>query len=160
MTTSTFPQLIALSTVALCLVALPVRAEQQEAAPGWDQKKVSALAQELSDAADALNKELNNQRGQLQVGSGQSRAMLQFRDDIRVARNESRRLAKVLGEGQTREETTPAYRRLMSLVRDARETGRKLMLHAPATDYIAKANAALDGLAPYYPDIKPSRPTP
>ncbi len=155
MSLPTLRHLIALSAVAL-LVAVSAHADQHGTAPEWDQKKVAALAQQLADAAQELNQELNRQRGQLQVGSGQSRAMLQFRDNIRVARNESRRLAKVLGEGQDREETTPAYRRLMSLVRDARETGRKLLLKAPAPEYIAKANAALDGLAPYYPDVKPS----
>jgi hypothetical protein len=151
-----------LSTLFLLLPALlllssaAVAAEPDEgAAPPWDQEKVAALAQQLADAAEKLQREMARQKDPQQVGSGQAAAMLRFRDEIRVARDSSRSLARSLKEGKSREETTPTYRRLMTLVRDARESGRKLFIREPALGYIAEANAALDGLAPYYPGIQP-----
>jgi hypothetical protein len=158
---TTAPFLVA-TTLALALTlagsALGEEATPDSAAPApaWDQEKVTAFANQLAEAADKLRREIQKQRSQSQVGSGQAHAMLQFRDNIRVARNESRHLARALGEGRNRDETAPVYRRLMTLVRDARDTGRRLMIKSPATEFIAEANTALDGLAPYYPEIRPS----
>ncbi len=147
----------AVALTACALLAAPAAAEDAEtAAPEWDQAKVTALAEELADAADDLHRELRRQTSQSQIASGMAQAMLQFRDNIKVARDNARSLARSLADGQGRDETSATYRRLMALVRNARETGRRLFVKAPATDYIEQANAALDGLAPYYPDIRPS----
>jgi hypothetical protein len=62
----------------------------------------------------------------------------------------------MLQDGKGRDETTSSYRRLMTLVRDARETGRTMFLEQPTLDQIEKANEALDAIAPYYPGIKRS----
>ena len=144
------------SLLAFALLAAPVAAEHHEqAAPEWDQEKVTALARQLAESAQKLQREMARHKTQAQVGSGQARAMLQFRDNVRVARDVSRSLANALGNGQNREQTTSTYRRLMTLVRDARETGRRLFIQEPALGHIADANAALDGLAPFYPAIRP-----
>lgn len=147
---------IAASLALSAGLAVPVLAEpEQPQAPAWDQEKVAALARKLADAAEALSRELSRQTTQSQVASGQARAMLEFKDEIRVARNESRYLARALADGKGRDETTPAYRRLTALVRDLRDTGRRLFIHQPALGHIDQANQALDGLAPYYPHVKP-----
>lgn len=137
-------------------LSLPVPADQHETvAPAWDQERVAALAGQLKEAAEGLSRELARRSDQSQVASGQARAMMEFKDEVRVARNESRYLARALADGKSRDETRSAYRRLTTLVRDLRDTGRRLFLQQPALDHIAKANEALDGLAPYYPDVKP-----
>jgi hypothetical protein len=146
-----------LVTAALLFAAVPAAAEHHEVeAPEWDQAKVTEHAARLAEAAESLLREIQRQTTQSQIGSGQANAMLQFRDNLRSARNESRRLSRQLSDGGTREDTSASYRRLMTLVRDARETARRLMVLAPATDHVEAANAALDALAPFYPDIRPS----
>ena len=142
--------------LAATLAAHSVAADgHEEAAPEWDQEQVTALAEKLAEAAANLFREVSRNRGQEQIGSGQARAREQFRDDLRTARDTSRNLARALGNGQSREQTTPVYRRLMMLVRNARETARRLMIEKPELEHVATANAALDALAPFYPDVRP-----
>ena len=145
-----------LVATALLFAAVPSAAEHHEAAASeWDQAKVTEHAARLAEAAESLLRAIQRQTSQSQVGSGQAHAMLRFRDNLRTARNESRRLSRQLSDGGSREDTSASYRRLTSLVRNARDTARQLMIKAPATEHVEEANAALDALAPFYPDIRP-----
>ena len=81
---------------------------------------------------------------------GQADAGVGVQDSVRVARRESRNLAKTLQGGTGRDETSHAYKHLMTLVRDARESGRKMFLEKPTLDKVDAANQLLDEIAPYY----------
>jgi hypothetical protein len=118
----------------------------------WDQQRVSEIAAQLAESAGLLYREFVKKQTGSQVGSGQANAYMRLKDDLRVARNEAKHLARGLAGGKSRAETEPAYRRLMTLVRDARESGRKMFLEQPILDEVGRANALLDQLAPYYTD--------
>ena len=146
-----------LSAIALLLaLSAPTRASAAEPQPTWTQETVAALARELATAVSAVYRSVTRTGTGSQVGSGQAQSFMRLKDDLRVARNESRHLANALKNGKGRDETVHAYRRLMTLVRDARESGRRMFLEKPTLDTIQKANQALDAIAPYYPDVKSS----
>jgi hypothetical protein len=116
----------------------------------WDQERVAALAEQFADAVGGVYQSISRKRTGAQVGSGQASAFMRLRDTLRLARSESRHLSKSLADGKSLEETQPVYRRLMTLIRDAREDGRKMFLEEPTLDQIAKAGDLLRQLSPYY----------
>jgi hypothetical protein len=138
------------ASLGLPLAAPEAEAQAAPAATAWDQPKVAALAQQLADSAASIYSSVNKEKPGSTVGSGQANAYLRLKDNLRVARNQSKALAKRLADGGTREETASTYRRLMTLVRDAREEGRKMFLQKPTLDEVGRANEILDQLAPYY----------
>ena len=147
---------------ALLLLPLAAQADHHEkgqaAAGDWDQAKVTALAEQLSDAVNDVYRSVSRLQTGSGMASGQANAYLRLKDKLRVGRNEARHLAGALGDGKGREETSHAYRRLMTLVRDAREEGRKMFLEKPTLDKVEKANELLQQIAPFYPDIASSPP--
>ena len=144
---------VLVACAALPLAAAYAQEGQEKAEPtsiAWDQEKVAALAQRLADSTAAIYTSVNKEKPGSTVGSGQANAYLRLKDNLRVARSQSKALAKGLADGGTREATAPTYRRLMTLVRDARENGRKMFLQKPTLDEVGRANEILDQLAPYY----------
>ena len=132
--------------VALLLLSVSSTAFGSE----WDQAKATKLAGEPAPSVNEVYRSILSTPRGAQVGTGQAANYIRLKDRVRVAKNESKHLAKALEKGGTREETIHAWRRLMSLVRDAREVGRKMYHDAPTLEKIEKANALLDELAPFY----------
>jgi len=116
----------------------------------WDQERVTAIALELAPAVNDVYVSVNTLRTGSDIGSGQAKSFLRVKDRVRVARNEARQLAAQLRDGKGREETSFAYARLMTTIRDARENGRKMFIEAATLDKIAKAADLVRRLAPYY----------
>ena len=141
-------------TLLLSMVVPLAAAVAQDASPpaelAWDQAKVSALAQQLAESVGKVQSSVSKLKTGSTVGSGQANAYLRLKDDLRVTRNMSRSLAKQLADGDGRDATASTYRRLMTLVRDVRENGRKMFLAKPTLDEAAHAGEILDQLAPYY----------
>ena len=140
------PRLVLLGSVGLLLLGF--------GSPGWaadwDQAKATEIAGQLSDAVNKVQSSIVRLRTGADVGSGQSRNYLRLKDRVRIARNESRHLAKALGNGKGKAETFHVWQRLMSVVRDAREIGRGMFIEAPTQEKINRANEILDQLTPFY----------
>jgi hypothetical protein len=136
--------------LALVLLVLPTSALAAE----WDQAKVTNIAEQLSDSINEVYRSIARNRTGASVGSGQSADYLRLKDRLRVARNEARHLATALGDGKGHDETEHAYKRLMSLVRDAREIGQRMFIEVGTQEKADAANAAVEALMPYYPSSK------
>jgi hypothetical protein len=142
------------ATASLLLVpvvlAFEAAADHHEKSTAWDQAKVTDLASQLATSANEIYRSVSRMQTGSELGSGQANSYLRLKDNLRVARNESKHLAKALGDGKGRDETLHTYKRLMTLVRDARETGRSMFIEQPTLDKIGVANGLLDQLDPFY----------
>ncbi len=134
-------------SVGLLLLGMPVSSAH---AADWDQAKVTEIAEQLSDADNDVHRSVVRTATGSQVGSGQSASYLRLKDRVRVARNESRHLAKALQDGKGKDETVHVWKRLMSVVRDARNIGRSMFLEAPTQVKIVRASEIIDQLTPFY----------
>lgn len=135
--------------VALGLAAGGAQAQPAPAAPTWDQAKVSALAGELAAAVKDLRQDVR-QQPQPSLGSMQSRAYHNFRDDLRLIESEAKELASSLTAGAGHDETLPIVKRMESLIRDARDESRRLLIPQSTQDKIAAARTAYQQILPYY----------
>jgi hypothetical protein len=141
------------STFGLCLgfaavIAAAPRGAQAELAK-WDQKRVTSIAQELAEAVSKATLEVDKQKGS-RVDVGQERAFYEFREDMRLAKNTSRHLAKELEGGHGREETYPTFKRLKTLRNDAAENARRADMPDDTIATISAAGELLLRLRPYY----------
>ena len=132
---------------SLLLAPVAVSAEL----PKWDQARVTAIAVELSEAVAKAALEVDKQKGG-RVEIGQERAFYEFREDMRLARNSSRHLAKELQNGKGREETYPTFRRLKTLRNDAAENARRADMPESTLAVITAAGELMSRLRPYYED--------
>jgi hypothetical protein len=139
-----FDRLLALAS-ALILVPLAAAAEL----PRWDQPRVTAIAVELSEAVSKAAVEVDKQKGG-RVEVGKERAYYEFREDMRLAKNTSRHLAKELQDGKGREETYPTFKRLKTLRNDAVENARRADMPESTLAAITAAGALMNRLRPYY----------
>ena len=135
------------TAVALALLAVPlaVRAELAK----WDQTRVTAIAAELAEAVSKASLEVDKQKGS-RVDVGKERAYYESREDMRLAKNTSRHLAKELEGGHNREETYPTFKRLKTLRNDAAENARRADMPDSTVATISAAGELLLRLRPYY----------
>jgi hypothetical protein len=115
----------------------------------WDQTRVTAIANELSEAVAKAAIEVDKQKGS-RVDVGKERAFYEFREDMRLAKNTSRHLARELENGESREETYPTFKRLKTLRNDAAENARRADMPDSAIATITAAGELLVRLRPYY----------
>jgi hypothetical protein len=145
---SSGPRRAALGLVAaLALAGVSTRAGAE--LPAWDQKRVTAIATELSDAVGKAALEVEKGKGS-RVDIGKERAFYEFAEDMRLAKNTARHLAKELQDGKGREETYPTYRRLKTLRNDAAESARRAVTPDSTVDAITAAGELMNRLRPYY----------
>jgi hypothetical protein len=131
--------------LALALVPLAAAAEL----PRWDQARVTAIAVELSESVAKAALEVEKQKGG-RVDVSKERAFYEFREDMRLAKNTSRHLAKELQDGKGREETYPTFKRLKTLRNDAAENARRADMPDSTMAAITAAGGLLNRLRPYY----------
>jgi hypothetical protein len=115
----------------------------------WEQDQVAAAAGKLADAVKDLRAEVKRQ-GSPSTATMQSRAWYRFTDKLRLIESESKQLSSELAAGRGHDETLPMFERMQSLIRDAREEARSLMILQPVQQKIDAARAALGVLEPYY----------
>jgi hypothetical protein len=118
-------------------------------AAAWNQEEVTAIAQQLEQATKDLYDSFYKQPTQ-GIGSGQARAYLELKQQLRRIRTEARHLAAALGKGEGHDETLPIWRNLMEEVRRAQENARRVYSTGPVTERANTAREALEKLAPYY----------
>ncbi len=115
----------------------------------WNQEDATAAAVELREATQALYDSFYKQPTQ-GIGSGQARAYLELKQQLRRVRLESRHLANSLEGGEGHDETLPIYRNLMEEVRSAQENARSVYSTSPVVEKANVARAALEKLAAFY----------
>jgi hypothetical protein len=135
------------AALALALLLAPVFAAAE--LPKWDQTRVTAIATELSEAVAKAALEVDKQKGG-RVEVGKERAFYEFREDMRLAKNSSRHLAKELQNGKGREETYPTFKRLKTLRNDAAENARRADMPESTLAAVTSAGELLNRLRPYY----------
>jgi hypothetical protein len=123
----------------------------------WDQKRVTAIATELSDAVAKAALEVEKGKGS-RVDVGKERAFYEFAEDMRLAKNSSRHLAKQLQDGKGREETYPTYRRLKTIRNDAAESARRAVTPDSTIAAITTAGELMNRLRPYYEEEPKPKP--
>jgi hypothetical protein len=115
----------------------------------WDQAKVGALAAALAATVKDLRQDVR-QQPQPSLGSMQSRAYHSFRDDLRLIESEAQELASALASGAGHDETLPIVQRMETLIREARDESRRLLIPQSTQDKIASARTAFQQVRPYY----------
>ena len=150
-------RIFATSFLAFSLTATfasPARAELT----AWDQAKVTAIANQLSEAAISLYSTFYKQ-GPPQLGSGQADDYRQLKQEVRRIQSEAKELAGALGKGDGREDTVHIYENLMEIVRDARDHARRVFSTKDVQDQATRVRQLLNQIAPYYdPDAVPLQP--
>lgn len=154
LTTRTLASILAAAVLLLGCAASTANAELEP----WDQEKVSALGAELAEAIQAVRQAARNEPTLSDRSNTSGRSTQQYLDTLRQLEQSTRQLATRLGEGQNREQTLALGRRIGSLIRDAQETGRRLMLTKPSFDAIDAAIAVIEQLSPFYTERDPLLP--
>ena len=141
---------LAAPALALVLLSLawtpPARAGELAT---WDQEKVTAIAEEIAQAARALRDTLRRQPPPT-LGQAGKRAFWQLREEMQVLDSASRRLHRALADGAGRDETFPTYRRLLTTARRAEREARRIALGEPALGRIYAAADAIRRIRPFY----------
>ena len=112
--------------VGSLVFALVLVATASWAAPGsWHQEHATKVAGELATAIGEVTTALGkmNPPGRGQPGR---LAFHSMRDDARILKNSTRRLASALAAGEGYQETFGAYRRISMVRRDAAENMRRV----------------------------------
>ena len=117
----------------------------------WNQDEVTELASELATVIHDLQQAFRRQP-RPSVGSMQSRAHFQMADDLRVLRTETRTLASQLESGAGLEETLPIARRCRTIIRDLRQTARRMQMVDPALGLAQQAEEIIAKIGPFYFD--------
>jgi hypothetical protein len=120
----------------------------------WNQEKVTAIAEEISHAAQALRGALRRQPPST-LGQPGRRAFWALRDEMQVIVSSSRRLHDALSQGETMEETYPVYRRLLRTARRADRETRQIGLGKPVPGKIDAIADAIRRIRPYYEEDPP-----
>lgn len=152
---ATASRCIALVTLAaIAAVAAPAAAQTKE----WDQPTVTALAQQLADAAKQTNQSVRRQITRADV-EGDPKGQ-RYLDTLRSLERSTAKLARQLGEGKGREETLNTARRIRTQVRDLRTLAPGFFTTQQTAERAAPAVEALDALAPFYFDDAETGGTP
>lgn len=141
------------TATALAAVSMAAPAALAEGT-AWDQEKVTAIAKEISDAAQALQRSLRR-RPPTTLGQPGKRAFWSLREEMQVLSTASRRLHQALSEGAGLDETYPTYRRLLRSGRRAKGELRRINLGEPESSKVDAVVEAVRKIRPFYDDEPP-----
>jgi hypothetical protein len=133
----------------LLMAALVIGSDARADLAKWDQKKVTAAAEQLEQATAKLRAGLRA-KPPVTLGQPGRRAFFSLSEEVQVLLTTSRRLHRALADGAGMEETYPAFRRL---VRSGRRASRELNRLDLGQDTQGRIEAVADGvrmLRPYY----------
>ncbi len=120
----------------------------------WNQEDVTQAADALVVAVSDLR--AAERREEREPPGGPRASQANFKDTLKSLELAAKRLALQLEEGKGRDETMSVAKRIRSLVRDAQETGRRLMPSAQFTARVGPARAALQAVGVYYFEDQPA----
>ena len=143
--------------MALALVSLPSRVGA-ELLP-WDQAKVTELGRELATTMSAARQTALKEPTLKDPMVGRHEAK-RFLGTMRQLETATRQLAKQLEAGQGREETEGKGRQIGTLLRDAQEDGRGLMISQTLREKIDPVVDVINRMSPYYSEKSPLMPNP
>ncbi len=144
---------VAVSVAVASVLTLAASAAWAQSGPEgepvrWDQARVTKIAQELAvavhDAREAVR------MSPLDQNVGQRTTFYELQEDIRLAENSAKHLAKELADGKGAAETRATFDRIGSLRLSAEENGRRVLIEAPVMDALVKAGELHNRLKPYY----------
>jgi uncharacterized membrane protein YccC len=124
----------------------------------WDQARATELATKLAAAVDELYRAARVE--QLDADPSKSAENYTFLEDMKMLRRTSSSLARYLEKGSSKEQTSAIFDRLLSLVRQARESRRYADMLKGAQPQIDAARALADELARFYGTPPTPDPTP
>ncbi len=127
-------------------------AAAQETEPGWNQGRVTAIAEALAEEVTKLNIAVT--KVPPDISFSQQRAQYTLQEDIRLLKNSSRHLANQLKAGKTREETRPVYNRMQQIRSSAEENARRTLIPEQLMDQILAVGGQILQLQPYYREPK------
>lgn len=125
--------------LVVCFVgglAAPASAEPA----AWDQARVTAIAQQLAEAATAWQAAVLRQ----------PEAGIRMQQNARTLSEQSTVLAAHLAKGKDRDQTRGYYRSLEEVVDDTQELASRAPLDEPSTDAWAKVADLMRQIALYY----------
>jgi hypothetical protein len=128
-------------------------AQQKEA--GWNQGRVTAIAEALAEEVSKLD--MAAARVPPDISYSQQRAQYTLQEDIRLLKNSSRHLANQLKAGKAREETRPIFNRMEQLRGSAEENARRTLIPEQMMDQILNVGGQLLQLQPYYREPEPEQ---
>jgi hypothetical protein len=134
-------------------IAAPATAARAELAD-WDQAKVTALANDLAEAAQGLQGALRRQPPPT-LGQPGRHAFWTLRDEMQGIVAASRRLHSALSSGEGQNETYPTYRRILRNARRAARETRRIQLGDPIPEKIEAIADAIRALRPFYEEEAP-----
>ena len=144
--------LIALSL----LVALPaVAAHHEEEAPApvatrWDADEVSRLAGALHEQVKEARRSFKREPIYRDPALMKQNAALQFEEVLKALERTARQLSSKAKGSAGPEATNDVVNKLVTLLRDAEEEGRKLRIGQWTNERLVPAMESLNALAPYY----------
>jgi len=143
--------------MALALVSLPAMVGA-ELLP-WDQAKVAELGRELATTMSAARQTALKEPTLQNAVTGRLAAE-RFLRTMRSLETSTRQLARKLEAGEGREETEGTGRKIGTLLRDAQEDSRRLMISQTLREKIDPVVDVINRLSPYYSDKSPLMPNP
>jgi len=139
----------------LCAFSITVPATAARAAlADWDQGKVTALANDLVEAAQGLQGALRRQPPPT-LGQPGRRAFWALRDEMQGIVAASRRLHAAVSSGAGQDETYPTYRRILRSARRAARETRRIQLGQPIPEKIEAIAGAIRALRPFFDEEAP-----
>ena len=115
---------------------------------GWNQGRVTAIAEALADEMAKLD--LAAAKVPPDISFSQQRSQYTLQEDIRLLKNSSRHLATQLKAGKGREETRPIYDRMQQIRASAEENARRTLIPEQLMDQILAVGGQILQLQPYY----------
>jgi hypothetical protein len=138
-----------LSPILLSFALFPARAISEDVA--WDQARVTALAGQLSEQVKALRSATRKEPQVISASNAsKQRATSLYLDTLKKLDRTSGKLARQLTAGEDREQTVGTARRIDSLLRDARDQGRKLYTTDWTTQHIEPLASVVAELRTFY----------
>ncbi|HJO22743.1 MAG: hypothetical protein QF890_09590 [Myxococcota bacterium] len=137
---------IPLVVLALIFAVAPTAGARQE----WDQAKVTALATELADAVQALEKTLRREPHLAAATERGGRNAKGLWESVNRLKKSARQLRSRTDAGAGYEETLPIADKIRTQVRDANRYGSGVMTTTFMDEKIAPVQDLLNRLEPYY----------
>lgn|SRR5262245_27184521 len=139
--------IFAAAAAALALAAGTAYAEVAE----WDQKRVSAYAEELTVATRELKRALDDVAIQ---NFAQQNAMFKVKETVKNLDTAADSFAGAVKDGKGRDDTLARFKRVETLRRDAEVEGRSADIPESVFEKVFDVGSALMKLRPYFFDAK------
>jgi hypothetical protein len=138
-----------LTVTGACLLLLVGSAQALEGELEWSQEEVAKVARQLDDAAAALIKAADIERGP-QPGINLEARNYLLMEDMRALKRFTERLATRLEQGQDREQTAPLFDRIENLTARARTSFNRASLLQGSREQVQAAREIANQLRRYY----------